>query len=84
MWDLFDFNNDGKVSHEEIVIGVHVIEGTFYDKKTPSDIIDYGDVDGNEIEEVDELGEDNDLNVGYGEFLVLASPPDHKTHNFLL
>jgi len=29
MWDLFDFNNDGKVSLEEKVIGVQLIEGTF-------------------------------------------------------
>ena len=29
MWDLFDFNNDGKVSLEEKVIGVQLLEGTF-------------------------------------------------------
>lgn len=67
MWDLFDFNNDGKVCHEEIIIGVQLIEGTFYDKNAPSDINDYGDVDGNEIDEVDELDQDNDLDDEHGE-----------------
>lgn len=60
MWDLFDFNNDGKVCLEEIIIGVQLTEGTFYDTNTPSDINDYGDVDGNETDEVDEFDEDND------------------------
>ena len=37
MWDLFDFNNDGKVSLEEKVIGVQLIEGTFYQGITPAE-----------------------------------------------
>ena len=67
MWDLFDFNNDGKVCLEEIIIGVQLTEGTFDDKNTPSDMNDYCDVDGNDIEEVDELDEDNDLDDEYSE-----------------
>ena len=54
MWDLFDFNNDGKVSLEEKVIGVQLLEGTFYDNSTASSTGDYGDAD-------DELDEDGEL-----------------------
>ncbi len=57
MWDLFDFNNDGEVSLEEKVIGVQLLDGTFYDKSTPSDGSDYDDGDDDEIDEDDETDE---------------------------
>ena len=67
MWDLFDFNNDGKVSLEERVIGVQLMEGTFYDNSTASSTGDYGDADDDEIDgddEPDESGsEDEDSEI---------------------
>ena len=57
MWDLFDFNNDGKVSLEEKVIGVKLLEGTFYDNNTASSTGDYGDADDDELDEDGELDE---------------------------
>ena len=51
MWDLFDFNNDGKVSLEEKVIGVQLIEGTFYQGRTPSDTRDNDTSEDNEFDE---------------------------------
>ena len=57
MWDLFDFNNDGKVSLEEKVIGVQLLEGTFYDNSTASSTGDYGDADDDEIDEDGDLDE---------------------------
>jgi hypothetical protein len=59
MWDLFDFNNDGKVSLEEKVIGVQLLEGTFYDNSTASSTGDYGDADG-ELDEEDEGFDEKD------------------------
>ena len=66
MWDLFDFNNDGKVSLEERVIGVQLMEGTFYDNSTASSTGDYGDADDEldedgELDESDPEDEDNDF-----------------------
>ena len=66
MWDLFDFNNDGKVSLEEKVIGVQLLEGTFYDNSTASSTGDYGDADDEldedgELDESDPEDEDNDF-----------------------
>ena len=67
MWDLFDFNNDGKVSLEEKVIGVQLLEGTFYDNSTAASTGDYGDADDDEIDgddEPDESGsEDEDSEI---------------------
>ena len=67
MWDLFDFNNDGKVSLVEKVIGVQLLEGTFYDNSTASSTGDYGDADDDEIDgndEPDESGsEDEDSEI---------------------
>ena len=57
MWDLFDFNNDGKVSLVEKVIGVQLLEGSFYDNSTASSTGDYGDADDGEIDVDDELDE---------------------------
>lgn len=36
MWDLFDFNNDGKVDLEEKVIGIQLVEGTLFPEETAS------------------------------------------------
>ena len=67
MWDLFDFNNDGKVSLEEKVIGVQLLEGTFYDNSTAASTGDYGDEDDDELDgddEPDESGsEDEDSEI---------------------
>ena len=57
MWDLFDFNNDGKVSLEEKVIGVQLLEGTFYDNSTAPSTGDYGDADDDELDEDGDLDE---------------------------
>ena len=57
MWDLFDFNNDGKVSLEEKVIGVQLLEGTFYDNSTAASTDDYGDADDDELDEDGDLDE---------------------------
>ena len=57
MWDLFDFNNDGKVSFEEKVIGVQLLEGTFYDNSAASSTNDYGDADDGELDEDGDLDE---------------------------
>ena len=57
MWDLFDFNNDGKVSLVEKVIGVQLLEGSFYDNSTASSTGDYGDADDDELDEDGELDE---------------------------
>ena len=57
MWDLFDFNNDSKVSLEEKVIGVQLLEGTFYDNSTASNDNDYSDADDDEIDKDDKLDE---------------------------
>ena len=58
MWDLFDFNNDGKVSLEEKVIGVQLLEGSFYDNSTTSSTGDYGGADDDEIDKDDVLDKD--------------------------
>jgi len=57
MWDLFDFNNDGKVSLVEKVIGVQLLEGSFYDNSTASNDNEYRDADDDEIDVDDELDE---------------------------
>ena len=59
MWDLFDFNDDGKVSLEEKVIGVQLLGGTFYDSSTASSTGEYGDADDDEIDEDGDLDESN-------------------------
>ena len=58
MWDLFDFSNDGKVSFEEKVIGVQLLEGTFYDNSTAPSTGDYGDADDDELDKDDVLEKD--------------------------
>ncbi len=57
MWDLFDFNNDGKVSLEEKIISIQLLEGTFYDNSTASNDNEYRDADDGEIDVDDELDE---------------------------
>ena len=57
MWDLFDFNNDGKVSLVEKVIGVQLLEGSFYDNSTASSTGEYGGADDDEINGDDEPNE---------------------------
>ena len=57
MWDLFDFNNDGIVCLVEKVIGVQLLEGSFYDNSTASNDNEYRDADDDEIDVDDELDE---------------------------
>ena len=57
MWDLFDFNNDGKVSLEEKVIGVQLIEGTFYQGITPAEDSENDASDDDEFDEDDAIDE---------------------------
>ena len=57
MWDLFDFNNDGKVSLEEEVIGIQLVEGTLFpeDEDSGEDEFDLDGEDDTDAEEEDEF-----------------------------
>ena len=57
MWDLFDFNNDGKVSLEEEVIGFQLVEGTLFpeDEDYGEDEFDLDGEDDTDAEEEDEF-----------------------------
>ena len=57
MWDLFDFNNDGKVSLEEKIISIQLLEGTYYDNNTASSTDDCGNADDDELDEDGDLDE---------------------------
>ena len=60
MWDLFDFNNDGKTSLFEKVVGIELLESTSqYEVATTVDSESYDDVlDGDDSDEFDEDDED--------------------------
>jgi hypothetical protein len=62
MWDLFDFNNDGKTSLFEKVVGIELLESTSQDEVTTTvDSESYDDVlDGDDYDEFDEDDEDDD------------------------
>ena len=62
MWDLFDFNNDGKTSLFEKVVGIEMLESIPQDEVTTTvDIESYDDVlDGDDSDEFDEDDEDDD------------------------
>jgi len=57
VWDLFDFNNDGKVSLEEEVIGFQLVEGTLFpeDEDYGEDEFDLDGEDDTDAEEEDEF-----------------------------
>ena len=59
MWDLFDFDGDGKTSLFEKVVGVELLESTSQDDE-PS--LDESEADGDELDEddSDELDGDDD------------------------
>ena len=59
MWDLFDFNSDGKTSLFEKVVGIELLESTSQDDE-PS--LDESEADGDELDEddSDELDGDDD------------------------
>ena len=57
MWDLFDFNSDGKVSLEEEVIGIQLVEGTLFpeDEDSGEDEFDLDGEDDAGAEEEDDF-----------------------------
>ena len=55
MWDLFDFNSDGKTNLFEKVVGIEMLDSNSQDEDTP---IDGNESDG-ELDE-DEFDEQND------------------------
>lgn len=59
MWDLFDFDSDGKTSLFEKVVGIELLESTSQDDE-PS--LDESEADGDELDEddSDELDGDDD------------------------
>jgi len=62
MWDLFDFNNDGKTSLFEKVVGIELLESTSRDEvTTTADSESYDDVlDGDDSDDFGENDEDFD------------------------
>ena len=60
MWDLFDFNNDGKTSLFEKVIGIELLESSSQDEVATIDVIEADDdvLDGDDSDEFDEDDED--------------------------
>ena len=65
MWDLFDFNSDGKTSLFEKVVGIELLESTsqggeppFQDNETVDDELDEDDSD--EFDEDDDDFEEED------------------------
>ena len=62
MWDLFDFDRDGKTRLYEKVVGIELLESTSQDEVTTTvDSESYDDVlDGDDSDEFDEDDEDLD------------------------
>ena len=62
MWDLFDFDRDGKTSLFEKVVGIELLESSSQDEDTTIDEIeaDDDDLDGDDSDDFDEDDEDFD------------------------
>ena len=61
MWDLFDFNSDGKTSLFEKVVGIELLESFSQDENTIIDEIEADDdLDEDDSEDFDENDEDFD------------------------
>ena len=58
MWDLFDFNNDGKTSLFEKVVGLELLENSIHETKTATDVGEFSDVEIDE-DNSDELDSDD-------------------------
>ena len=59
MWDLFDFNSDGKTSLFEKVVGIELLESTSHDDESS---FEDNESDDDELDEddSDEFNEDDD------------------------
>ena len=59
MWDLFDFDGDGKTSLFEKVVGIELLESIIHDKDAT---IDDSESDDDELDDLDsdEYGEDDE------------------------
>jgi len=61
VWDLFDFNSDGKTSLFEKVVGIELLESFSQDENTIIDEIEADDdLDEDDSEDFDENDEDFD------------------------
>ena len=68
MWDLFDFNSDGKTSLFEKVVGIELLESTIHDKDatidgSESNDDETDDLDSGEYDEDDEDFDDEDTDL---------------------
>lgn len=68
MWDLFDFDRDGKTSLFEKVVGIELLESssqdevaTIDDSESDDDVLDGGDSDEFDEDDEDFDDEDNDF-----------------------
>ena len=59
MWDLFDFDGDGKTSLFEKVVGIELLESIIHDKDATLDDSESDD-DVLDEDDSDEFGEDDD------------------------
>lgn len=73
MWDLFDFNNDGKTSLFEKVVGLELLDSTIHDTNSASNNSEFDDVldgdDSSDFDEDDEVFDDDDDDFSNEEFL---------------
>mgnify|MGYP001157908605 FL=1 len=60
MWDLFDFNSDGKTSLFEKVVGIELLESIIHDKDATIDgsESDYDELDEDDFDEIDDDDDD--------------------------
>ena len=60
MWDLFDFDRDGKTSLFEKVVGIELLESSSQDEDATIDDSEFDDdvLDGDDSDEFDEDDED--------------------------
>ena len=68
MWDLFDFDRDGKTSLFEKVVGIELLEGSSQDEDTTIDEIEADD-DDLDVDDSDDFdADDEDLSDVDDEF----------------
>lgn len=68
MWDLFDFDRDGKTSLFEKVVGIELLERSSQDEDTPIDEIEADD-DDLDVDDSDDFdADDEDLSDVDDEF----------------
>ena len=72
MWDLFDFDRDGKTSLFEKVVGIELLESSSQDEVTTIDDSDCDEADDNEYGEDDDLDEEN-ITLANDDFTAMAA-----------